>query len=137
MIPLSTLRSVERIAGPDTVDRFNIFPSAKILGNPAPGFSWGQSLAAMQDVVSSTLATDYSICWTGSAYQEISTAGTGYQGFIFGLIMVFLILAAQYERWSLPLAMLTAVPFALFGPFWRSGCEAWRTTSISRSGSSH
>jgi multidrug efflux pump len=126
MIPLNTLLSVERIVGPDTVDRFNIFPSAKIMGNPAPGFSSGQSLAAMQDVVSKTLGTDYSIGWTGSAYQEISTAGTGYQGFIFGLIMVFLILAAQYERWSLPMAVLTAVPFALFGAIlaiWLRGLE--------------
>jgi multidrug efflux pump len=126
MIPLNTLLSVERVVGPDAVDRFNIFPSAKILGNPAPGFSSGQSLAAMQDVVSRTLGTDYSIGWTGSAYQEISTAGTGYQGFIFGLIMVFLILAAQYERWSLPLAVLTAVPFALFGAIlaiWLRGLE--------------
>ncbi|MDO9059213.1 MAG: efflux RND transporter permease subunit, partial [Bradyrhizobium sp.] len=68
----------------------------------------------------------YSIGWTGSAYQEISTAGTGYQGFLFGLLMVFLILAAQYERWSLPLAVLTAVPFALFGAIvaiWLRGIE--------------
>jgi multidrug efflux pump len=63
---------------------------------------------------------------TGSAYQEITTAGTGYRGFIFGLVMVFLILAAQYERWSLPLAVLTAVPFALFGAIlaiWLRGLE--------------
>ena len=126
MIPLDALVSVERVIGPDTVDRFNIFPAAKILGNPAPGYSSGQSLAAMQEVVAATLDTDYSIGWTGSAYQEISTAGTGYQGFLFGLVMVFLILAAQYERWSLPLAVLTAVPFALFGAIvaiWLRGIE--------------
>jgi multidrug efflux pump len=114
------------VIGPDTVDRFNIFPSAKILGNPAPGFSSGQALAAMQAIVSNNLGTDYSIGWTGSAYQEIATAGTGYQGFLFGLLMVFLILAAQYERWSLPLAVLTAVPFALFGAIlaiWVRGLE--------------
>jgi multidrug efflux pump len=126
MIPLDALVWVERILGPDTVDRFNIFPAAKILGNPSPGFSSGQSLGAMQDIVSSTLGADYSIGWTGSAYQEISTAGTGYQGFLFGLVIVFLILAAQYERWSLPLAVLTAVPFALFGAIlaiWLRGLE--------------
>jgi multidrug efflux pump len=120
------LVTVERVIGPDTVDRFNIFPSAKILGNPAPGFSSGQALAAMQAIVSNNLGTDYSIGWTGSAYQEIATAGTGYQGFLFGLLMVFLILAAQYERWSLPLAVLTAVPFALFGAIlaiWVRGLE--------------
>ena len=126
MVPLNALVSVQRVLGPDTVDRFNIFPAAKILGNPAPGFSSGQSLAAMQEIVSSTLGTDYSIGWTGSAFQEISTAGTGYQGFLFGLLMVFLILSAQYERWSLPLAVLTAVPFALFGAIlaiWVRGIE--------------
>src|SRR5690606_27808941 len=61
------------------------------------------------------LPDGYQIAWTGSAYQEIDTGGTGNQALIFGLLMVFLILAAQYERWSLPLAVITAVPFALFG----------------------
>jgi multidrug efflux pump subunit AcrB len=107
--------SVSRVGGPDVVDRFNVFPAAKIQGNPAPGISSGQAIAAIQDVVSQTLSSDYSIGWTGSAYQELQTAGTGSQGFLFGLIMVFLILAAQYERWSLPLAVITAVPFAVFG----------------------
>jgi multidrug efflux pump len=69
----------------------------------------------MQQVVATTLGSDFSIGWTGSAYQELATAGTGSLGFVFGLIMVFLILAAQYERWSLPLAVLTAVPFAVLG----------------------
>jgi multidrug efflux pump len=126
MIPLNALLLVRRTVGPDTVDRFNIFPSAKILGNPAPGFSSGQALAAMQEVVTKTLPTEYTIGWTGSAYQELSTAGTGYQGFIFGLVMVILILAAQYERWSLPLAVVTAVPFAVFGAvlaIWLRGLE--------------
>jgi multidrug efflux pump len=103
MVPLDVLVSVSRIIGPDVVDRFNVFPAAKIRGNPAPGTSSGQAIAAMQDVVSRTLSSDYSIGWTGSAYQELQSAGTGSQGFLFGLVMVFLILAAQYERWSLPL----------------------------------
>jgi multidrug efflux pump subunit AcrB len=106
---------VSRITGPDVVDRFNIFPSARVQGNPAPGFSSGQAIAAMQEVVSQTLGPDYTIGWTGASYQEIETAGTGIQGFIFGLVIVFLILAAQYERWSLPVAVITAVPFAVFG----------------------
>jgi multidrug efflux pump len=115
MVPLDALIKVERIIGPDTVDRFNIFPAAKIMGSPAPGYSSGQALAIIQQVVRETLPPEFTIAWTGSAFQEVSTAGTGYQGFLFGLLMVFLILAAQYERWSLPLAVLTAVPFALFG----------------------
>jgi hydrophobe/amphiphile efflux-1 (HAE1) family protein len=115
MVPLNALVSVTRIVGPDVVDRFNIFPAARVQGNPAPGFSSGQAIAAMQEVVSQTLGPDYTIGWTGASYQELATAGTGNQGFLFGLVIVFLILAAQYERWSLPVAVITAVPFAVFG----------------------
>jgi multidrug efflux pump len=115
MVPLNVLVTVARIVGPDVVDRFNVFPAARIQGNPAPGFSSGQAIAAMRDVVASTLSSDYTVGWTGSAYQEIATAGSGSQGFLFGVVIVFLILAAQYERWSLPLAVITAVPFAVFG----------------------
>ena len=115
MVPLNELVTFTRILGPDTVDRFNIFPAAKILGGPAPGYSSGQAIAAMQDVVAKTLPPDFTIGWIGSAYQELATRGSGQLGFVFGLIMVFLILAAQYERWSLPLAVLTAVPFAVLG----------------------
>jgi hydrophobe/amphiphile efflux-1 (HAE1) family protein len=126
MVPLSVLVSVTRTVGPDVVDRFNVFPAAKIQGNPAPGFSSGQAIAAMEQVVAQTLSADYSIGWTGSAFQELQSAGTGAQGFLFGLVMVFLILAAQYERWSLPLAVITAVPFAVFGAIlaiWLRGIE--------------
>jgi hydrophobe/amphiphile efflux-1 (HAE1) family protein len=115
MVPLNALVGFERVLGPDTVDRFNIFPAAKVIANPAPGYSSGQAIAAVQAVMKETLSNDYTIGWTGSSYQEIATAGTGNQAFIFGLLMVFLILAAQYERWSLPLAVITAVPFAVFG----------------------
>jgi multidrug efflux pump len=115
MVPLDALVSAKRVIGPDTVDRFNIFPAAKILGGPAPGYSSGQAIAVMQDVVAKTLTPDFTIGWIGSAYQELATRGSGQLGFVFGLIMVFLILAAQYERWSLPLAVLTAVPFAVLG----------------------
>jgi hydrophobe/amphiphile efflux-1 (HAE1) family protein len=126
MVPLNELVTFTRILGPDTVDRFNIFPAAKVIGSPASGYSSGQAIAAMQQVVATTLSNDYSIGWTGSAYQELATAGTGSLGFIFGLVMVFLILAAQYERWSLPLAVLTAVPFAVLGALvaiWLRGLE--------------
>lgn len=126
MVPLDVLLTVTRVTGPDVVDRFNVFPAAKIQGNPAAGYSSGQAIAAIQQVVAETLTADYTIGWTGSAYQELETAGTGNQGFLFGLIMVFLILAAQYERWSLPLAVITAVPFAVFGAIlaiWLRGIE--------------
>ena len=124
MVPLNELVTVTRIIGPDTVDRFNVFPAAKILGSPAPGYSSGQAIAAMQQVVAATLRNDYTIGWTGSAYQELATAGTGHLGFAFGLLMVFLILAAQYERWSLPLAVLTRCRSPCLARCSRSGCAA-------------
>ena len=126
MVPLNVLATTTRVSGPDVVDRFNIFPAARVQGNAAPGYSSGQAIQVMTDVVKQTLGNDYTIGWTGAAYQELSTAGTGYQGFIFGLVFVFLILAAQYERWSLPLAVITAVPFAVFGAIvaiWLRGIE--------------
>ena len=126
LISLSSLVKVKRILGPDSYARFNVYPSAKILGGPAPGYSSGQALAAVQEVASGVLGSDYSIGWTGSAYQEVATQGSGSSAFIFGLILVFLILAAQYERWTLPLAVVTAVPFAVFGAIvavWLRGIE--------------
>ena len=115
LVPLSTLIKVRRILGPDTYARFNVYPAAKILGGPAPGYSSGQALAAIQEVADEVLGSEYSLGWIGSAYQEVATQGSGSTAFVFGLIMVFLILAAQYERWTLPLAVVTAVPFAVFG----------------------
>ncbi|WP_318652130.1 efflux RND transporter permease subunit [Pseudomonas sp. PDM14] len=115
LVPLTSLIKVRRILGPDSFARFNIYPSAKILGGPAPGYSSGQALQAMQEIANDVLGSDYTIGWIGSAYQELATQGSGSMAFVFGLIMVFLILAAQYERWTLPLAVVTAVPFAVFG----------------------
>ncbi|WP_324708892.1 efflux RND transporter permease subunit [Pseudomonas citronellolis] len=115
LVPLSALVSVQRTLGPDSYARFNVFPAAKLLGGPAPGYSSGQALAAMQEVADQTLGDSYFLTWIGSAYQELETQGSGSTAFVFGLILVFLILAAQYERWTLPLAVVTAVPFAVFG----------------------
>jgi hydrophobe/amphiphile efflux-1 (HAE1) family protein len=115
MVPLSTLVEVKRSRGPDLIERFNVFPAAKIMGNPAPGYSSGQAIAAMQAVAAEVLSNEYQLGWIGSSYQEVQAGGTGQMAFVFGILMVFLILAAQYERWSLPLAVVTAVPFAVFG----------------------
>jgi len=115
LVPLDTIVTVNRVIGPDIVERFNVFPAAKIMGEPAPGYSSGQALAAMEEVAGEALDANYSLGWIGSAYQEKVAAGTGSQAFLFGILMVFLILAAQYERWSMPLAVITAVPFAVFG----------------------
>lgn len=115
MIPLPSLVDIRQDTGPDIQERFNLFPSAKIIGGPSPGFSSGEALKIVEQVAAQTLPEDYTIAWSGASYQEKLTGGTSAQAFIFGLILVFLILAAQYEKWSLPLAVIMAVPFALFG----------------------
>lgn len=115
LVPLSTLIRVERVTGPELINRFNIFPAAKVLGDPAPGYSSGQAIAAMEEVAQQVLGTEYSLSWIGSAYQEKLTGGASTQAFIFGLIMIFLILSAQYEKWSLPIVVILSVPFAVLG----------------------
>ena len=115
MIPLSSLVSVKRLTGADVIDRFNLFPAAKLMGEPAPGYSSGQAIAAFEEVANEVMPEGYSLGWVGEAYQEKQSSNSGNQAFLFGLLFVFLILAAQYERWSIPIAVLTAVPFAVLG----------------------
>lgn len=115
MIPLSSVITLQRSTGPDDVKRFNLFPAALVQGEPAPGYTSGQAIQAISEVAKETLGDDYTIAWSGSAYQEITSSGAGQTSLILGLVFVFLILAAQYERWLLPLAVVTAVPFAVFG----------------------
>ncbi|MGL5225124.1 MAG: efflux RND transporter permease subunit [Aeromonas sp.] len=115
MIPLSSIVTVRNTTGPELVERFNVFPAAKIMAQPAPGYSSGQAIAALEAVAASSLGNNAKLEWTGAAYQENAAAGSAVMAFGFGIVMIFLILAAQYERWSLPFAVITAVPFALFG----------------------
>ena len=112
MIPLNALVKTTRITGSDQLERFNAFYATKIMGDPGTGFTSGD---AIKDIAGKVLPNTYQIAWTGSAYQEVVAGGAGSTAMIFGIIMVFLILAAQYERWSLPLAVVTAVPFAIAG----------------------
>ncbi|WP_104743060.1 efflux RND transporter permease subunit [Helicobacter cinaedi] len=117
LIPISTLVSFERVIGADIVDRFNLFTSAKIIGNAneTKGYSSGDALRVIEEVAKEVLPEGYTIAYSGTSYQEKNASGTGKLAFIFGLIFVFLILCAQYERWLMPLSVLTAVPFAVFG----------------------
>jgi len=115
MIPLSSLVQFKPIVGPDIVERFNVFPSGKIVGAPAQGYSSGQALQALEELSLQILPESYTLAWTGSSYQEKLTGNASLIAFILGIIVVFLILAAQYERWSLPLVVLMSVPFAMFG----------------------
>ncbi|MBQ3059757.1 MAG: multidrug efflux RND transporter permease subunit [Desulfovibrio sp.] len=115
MVPLTAVMTLERRTAPQLIQRYNTFPAARFMGNPAQGYSSGQALNQMEQAASAVLTTDYSLGWAGSALQEkLATADTTII-FVLALVMVFLILAAQYESWSLPLAVLTAVPFGVFG----------------------
>lgn len=115
MIPLSSLLTLTRSTGADDVKRFNLFPAALVQGDPAPGYTSGQAIEAIAQVAKEVLGDEYTIAWSGSAYQEVTSSGAGQTSLILGLVFVFLILAAQYERWLMPLAVVTAVPFAVFG----------------------
>ena len=115
MVPLSALMTLERRTAPQTVERYNVFPAAHIMGSPSEGFSSGQALEEMERAAAAALDSGYSLGWVGSALQEKLASADTTVIFVLALVMVFLILAAQYESWSLPLAVLTAVPFGVFG----------------------
>lgn len=115
MVPMSALARVNFSSGPETLDRYNNYQAVKIMGSAVPGISSGQALAIVDEIAKKTLPPDFSYEWTSASYQEKRSGGTA--GFALGLavLMVFLILAAQYEKWSLPFAVLMALPFGTFG----------------------
>jgi multidrug efflux pump len=114
MVPLSAVARVSAITGPEMVERFNGFVAAKVLGNAAPGYSSGQAIAAVEEAAQS-LPEGFRLEWVGQAFQEKRAGYASVIAFTFGIVMVFLILAAQFEKWSLPLAVIMAVPFAMLG----------------------
>jgi multidrug efflux pump len=125
MVPLSALVSTRWTAGPDILPHFNGFPAAKVIGAAAPGYSSGQAIAAMEEVARE-LPPGYSFAWSGLAFEEKQSGGTSALAFVFGLIVVFLVLAAQYESWTLPGAVMTAIPFGVLGALatnWARGLE--------------
>jgi len=115
MVPLSALMTVRYAPGANLLTRFNGFPAAKVTGSQASGFSTGQAIATMEAVADEVLPDGYSFAWAGQAFEEKKAGGTSSSAFIFGIIMVFLILAAQYEKWTLPVGVVLAVPFAVCG----------------------
>ena len=115
MVPLSTLGSLKPIVGPETVPHYNNYTSAKINGSAAPGYSSGQAVTAMERAAAAALPRDFSYEWTGITFEEIKAGSIASIVFSLAMVFVFLILAAQYESWSMPFMVLLAVPLALFG----------------------
>jgi HAE1 family hydrophobic/amphiphilic exporter-1/multidrug efflux pump len=115
MIPLAALARVRYTAGPDSLDRFNNLPAVKIFGQAAPGVSSGQAIDIVEGIADKSLPPDFSYDWGGTSYQEKRSAGTAGIALSLAVIMVFFILAAQYEKLSLPFSVLLALPFGTFG----------------------
>jgi HAE1 family hydrophobic/amphiphilic exporter-1 len=116
-VPLSAFVSIHEIAGPDYTNRFNLYRAIELTGGPASGYTSAQALDALEEVAAEVLPADMGFEWSNMSYQEKKAAGTGSIVFLFALVLVFLILAAQYESWSLPFSILLGTPFAILGAF--------------------
>ena len=126
MIPLKALIRISNVVGPEQVERYNGFLSAKVFGSGKPGVSSGQAIETVERLAAQTLPPGYTISWTGQAFQEKRTGSASIFAFGFAIVMVYLILAALYERWRLPGAVVLAVPFAVAGALlfvWLRGME--------------
>ena len=121
MIPISSLISYERISGADTLARMNGYLAAQFMGAAAQGVSSGDAIRIAEEVGAAVLPEGYTIEWTGQAYHEKRIGSSSATAFGFGILMMFLILAALYERWSLPIAVVLAVPYAVLGAM----CAIW------------
>jgi hydrophobe/amphiphile efflux-1 (HAE1) family protein len=115
MVPMSALARISFSSGPETLDRYNNLQAVKIMGSAVPGISSGQALAIVDEIARKTLPPDFSYEWTSASFQEKRSTGTSGIALGLAVLMVFLILAAQYEKWSLPFAVLMALPFGTFG----------------------
>ncbi|MDP4003564.1 efflux RND transporter permease subunit [Methylobacterium sp. NEAU K] len=110
LVPMGTLASVRDVTGPQIVQRFNLYYSVPVQGVAKPGVSTGQALTAMEEIAKKALPEGYAYDWTEIAYQQKAASGTAGAVFALGVLLVFLVLAAQYESWALPLAILLVVP---------------------------
>jgi HAE1 family hydrophobic/amphiphilic exporter-1 len=117
MVPINTFTTVKDVSGPQYVNHFNIYRSAEISGVPAQGYSSAEALDALEEVAKETLPADMSYQWSNISYQEKAASGKGAMVFGMALLFVFLILAAQYESWSLPFSVLLGTPWAVMGAF--------------------
>ncbi len=119
LVPLSTLTAINQQSGPEFVTRYNQFQAVQINGAPAPGYSSGQAIAALEEVFRQTMPVQMGYDYTGMTYQEVKAAQGVNPAVVFGLsfLIVFLIMAAQYNSWTLPFSVLLGVPIAIFGAF--------------------
>jgi len=133
MVPLGSLVTFKEIVGPERVPRYNLFPAAEINGTARPGVSSGQALDIMRELARDKLPPGVAFEWTDLSYQEAKVGRTGYYIFVLSVIFVFLALSAQYESWSLPLAIMLIVPMCLFSAafgVWLHGREINILTQI-------
>jgi len=115
MVPVGTLVSVDRVLGPQTIQRYNLFPSAAITGQAAPGISSGQALVLMEQMADAKLPTSMGFEWTGMSFQEKQVGNEAILVFALAITLVFLVLAAQYESWTSPAAVILVVPLSVLG----------------------
>ncbi len=116
MVPLGTLATITPSVGPSLISLYNLYPSSTVIGLPAQGFSSGQSIALMEEIAARTLPPGSGYEWTAMSYQEKSVGSQIYYVFGLALLLVYLVLAGQYESWSAPIAVILAVPLSLLGP---------------------
>jgi len=117
MVPLKSLITIQPGKGSNVISRFNDYPAVQIMGGPAKGYSSSQAIKAMEEVAEKVVPSDMRFDWSGEVYQELTTEGSSSLVLLGGLVLVFLILAALYEKWSLPLAVIMAIPFGMIGAF--------------------
>lgn len=115
MVPLGTLTEMNPTVGPAVISLYNLYPSSNIYGSSAPGYSSGQSIHSLENLAAKALPAGISYEWTGTSYQEKLAGNLSYLIFALSLILVYMILAGQYENWITPLAILLSVPLALLG----------------------
>ncbi|WGJ13017.1 efflux RND transporter permease subunit [Methylocapsa sp. D3K7] len=116
MVPIGTLAHLTALSAPPLITLYNLYPSSTVLGAPAKGFSSGQAMTTMETVAAKVLPADVGYEWSAMSYQEKVTGNLLYWGFAMSVLLVYLVLAGQYESWILPLAVISAVPLALLGP---------------------
>ncbi|NDV19906.1 multidrug efflux RND transporter permease subunit [Pseudodesulfovibrio sp. JC047] len=126
MVPLSTLSTANRIIGPEYIQRYNIYRTVEMTVAPSPGYSSGQAMAALERLAQTSLPQGFGYDWTGIAYQEKAAGGDTGLVFALAIVMVFLVLAAQYESWATPFAVILCVPLGIFGAMasqWMRGMD--------------